>query len=427
VGETLLEVRGLGPSASREARATVREFKLPDIGEGVHEGEVVKWFVKEGDPIREDDPMVEVMTDKVTVQIPSPVTGRVLERRAKEGEIVKVGSVLLVLGEAGEAAAPPSTAAAAPPPPAPHEAAKPAGWKGGMVLASPAVRRLAKDLGVDLEAVRGSGPSGRVTEEDVRRAKAGPVPAAAPEMAAKPAVPIAQAGVEERIPIHGLRKRIHEKMAKSKATAAHFTYVDEVDMTQLVHLRENLKEKGERRGVKLTFLPFIVQAVVAALKEYPTLNATVDDTRGEIVVKRYYNIGIATATEEGLTVTVVHDADTKDLWHLAKEIERLATAAREKRLTLQDVQGSSFTITSLGREGGILATPIINWPEVAILGIHRIEKRPVVRDDQVVIREMMYLSCSFDHRAVDGHVGAAFVASVRNYLEHPATLFVGRE
>jgi len=400
----------------------VKEFRLPDIGEGVHEGEVVKWFVKEGDAIRENDPMVEVMTDKVTVQIPSPHTGHVLQLRASEGETVKVGSVLVVFGEAGET--PPT--AAAPPAPKPEATPSPAKPEAGpapssVVLAAPSVRRLAKELGVDLAAVQGTGSAGRITEEDVRRAKTRPAVMPAP------AVPAVTMGTEERVPIHGLRKRIHEKMAKSKATAAHFTYVEEVDMTQLVHLRDRLRGTAEKRGLKLTYLPFIVKAVIAALKEFPTLNASVDDAHGEIVIKRYYNVGIATATDEGLTVTVVHDADKKDVWSLAGELERLANAAREKKLTLHDVQGSTFTITSLGREGGILATPIINWPEVAILGIHKIEKRPVVRNDQIVIRDMMYLSCSFDHRAVDGHVGAAFVQAVRDYLEHPATIFVSVE
>jgi len=221
-----------------------------------------------------------------------------------------------------------------------------------------------------------------------------------------------------------LRKRIFEKMAKSTSTAAHFTYVEEVDMSQLVHLRDNLKESAERKGLKLTFLPFFIKAALGGLKQFPTLNASVDDAQNELVVKRYFNIGIATATEEGLTVTVVHDADRKDLWGLAQEVERLAEAARDKKLSLFDVQGSTFTITSLGKEGGILATPIINWPEVAILGIHKIEKRPIVRNDQIMVRDMMYLSCSFDHRVIDGHVGAAFVQSVRNNLEHPALLFV---
>ena len=242
-----------------------------------------------------------------------------------------------------------------------------------------------------------------------------------------PAVAVTPSGAEERIPIHGLRKRIFDKMAKSNITAAHFTYVDEVDMTEIVHLRDHLKASADRKGIKLTFLPFFIKAIIAALKEFPALNASVDDERQEIVIKRYYNVGIATATDEGLTVTVVHDADRKDLWDLATEVERLSNAARDKKLTLAEVQGSTFTITSLGKEGGILATPIINWPEVAILGIHKIEKRPVVRNDQIVIRDMMYLSCSFDHRIVDGHIGAAFVQTVRNNLEHPALLFVGVE
>ncbi|MFA5895415.1 MAG: dihydrolipoamide acetyltransferase family protein [Thermoplasmata archaeon] len=404
-----------------------REFKLPDIGEGIHEGEITKWFVKEGDAIKENDPVVEVMTDKVTVQIPSPVTGKILQLRAKEGEVVNVGSVLVVFGEAGETVptAPPAPAASAataipkPAAPAPPSAAI------GEILAAPAVRRLAKELGVDLARVRGGGPGGRILEDDVRSAKAAPVPMTG--VVGKPAVAEAPAGREDRVPIHGLRKRIYDKMAKSKATAAHFTYVEEVDMTQVVGLRDHLGEKAERKNVKLTFLPFIIKATIAALKEHPTLNASVDDERQEIVIKHSFNMGIATATEEGLTVAVIHDADRLGLWDLGKEVDRLATAARERKLTLSEVQGSTFTITSLGKEGGILATPIINWPEVAILGVHKIEKRPVVRDDHIVIREMMYLSCSFDHRVIDGHVGAAFVQSVKNYLEHPATLFVGAE
>ena len=408
-----------------------REFKLPDIGEGVHEGEVVKWFVREGDAVKENDPMVEVMTDKVTVQIPSPVTGKILQLRAKEGEVVKVGSTLVVFGEAGEVPAPmpaPPIRSPLPPAPATRSGSPPVPSvpvPSGDVLAAPAVRRLAKELNVNLAAVRGSGPQGRLTEDDVRKAARGPAMGAA--AAPAPSVAVTPGGAEERIPIHGLRKRIFDKMAKSNVTAAHFTYVDEVDMTEIVHLRDHLKASADRKGIKLTFLPFFVKAIIAALKEFPALNASVDDERQEIVIKRYYNVGIATATDEGLTVTVVHDADRKDLWDLATEVERLSNAARDKKLTLAEVQGSTFTITSLGKEGGIFATPIINWPEVAILGIHKIEKRPVVRNDQIVIRDMMYLSCSFDHRIVDGHIGAAFVQNVRNNLEHPALLFVGEE
>lgn len=406
-----------------------REFKLPDIGEGVHEGEITKWFVKEGDAVKENDPLVEVMTDKVTVEIPSPVTGTILERRGQEGEIVKVGATLVVFGETGEATkyAPQAAPARAPAPPTVTAPPPPPPASGGEVLAAPAVRRLARELGVDLVRLRGTGPGGRITEADVRGASRGAGPGTTPALPPKPAVSVTTAGGEERVPIHGLRKRIYDKMAKSNSTAARFTYVEEVDMSHLVQLRERLNEAGAKKGVKLTFLPFIIKACVAALKEFPTLNASVDDERQEIVLKRYYNLGIATATDEGLTVTVVHEADRKDLWALAAEVERLSSAAREKKLSLQDVQGSTFTITSLGKEGGILATPIINWPEVAILGIHKIEKRPVVRDDHIVIRDMMYVSCSFDHRVIDGHVGAAFVQSVRSYLEHPAMLFVGLE
>jgi pyruvate dehydrogenase E2 component (dihydrolipoamide acetyltransferase) len=409
-----------------------REFKLPDIGEGVHEGEVVKWFVREGDPIKENDPVVEVMTDKVTVQIPSPVTGKILQLRAKEGEVVKVGATLVVFGEAGETAtanpgpvARPTAPLPGPSPsaPSPAQAAPPPGSREPQ--AAPAVRRLAKELNVNLAAIRGSGPQGRITDDDVKRAARTPAVAPKPAVSVAPAAAPSPARGEERIPIHGLRKRIFEKMAKSNAMVAPFTYVEEVDMSQLVHLRDHLKETAERKGTKLTFLPFFIKAVLGSLKEFPTMNASVDDERGEIVVKKYYNIGIATATDEGLTVTVVHDADKKDLWALAKEIERLSNLAREKRLALEDVLGSTFTITSLGKDGGVLATPIVNWPEVAILGVHKIEKRPVVRNDQVTIRDMMNLSCSFDHRVIDGHVGAAFVQNVRSSLEHPALLFVG--
>src|SRR3990170_3739918 len=309
-----------------------KEFKLPDIGEGVHEGEITKWLVKEGDPIKEEQLFVEVMTDKVTVQLPSPFTGKVLKLLAKEGEVVLVGTAIIIVGEEGETA-PTATPAAKEPteakevPPSPTVApAAPA----GEILATPGVRKLARELGVDLAAVRGTGPRGRITEEDVRAAVAGPaaVPAEASVPAvAKPEIPTAKAEVhaalEDRIPLHGIRRRIAEKMQKSKNTAAHFTYVEEVDMTSLVHLREKLKSKAEKKGAKLTYLPFIIRAVVAALKAHPTLNGTLDDEKGEIVVKRYYNIGIATATDAGLIVPVVHDADQKDLYGLAKEIERL--------------------------------------------------------------------------------------------------------
>jgi len=300
-------------------------------------------------------------------------------------------------------------------------------------LATPAVRRLAREMGVDLSGIRGTGPRGRVSEEDVRAAKAAPAVAGPPPVAAAvsesprsppPARSEQPHGLEEHVPIRGIRRLIAERMHKSVTSAAHFTYVEEVDMTALVHLRDKMRGKAEKKGVKLTYLPFIVRALVAALKEHPWLNANLDDERQEIVVKRYYNIGIATATDAGLVVPVIHDADKKDLNGLAVEIERLAEAARVGKLTPKDVAEGTFTITSLGPLGGILATPIINWPEVAIIGIHRIEKRAVVREDRIEVREMMYLTCSFDHRVIDGHVGAAFVETLKEYLEHPALLFM---
>jgi pyruvate dehydrogenase E2 component (dihydrolipoamide acetyltransferase) len=428
------------------------EFRLPDIGEGIHEGEIVKWLVKEGDIVREDQPMVEVMTDKATVEIPAPRAGKILKLNAKEGETVKVGSVLVIIEELGEAKpepkrevveAPPqrepepvaaavsttATAVAAPPPPSPT-AAPPQ-----RVLATPATRKLARELGVDIAQIRGTGPGGRVTDEDVRRFAAArtapqPPPTPSPAPTPPPAAPaFAPSAVvtdrrEERIPLRGIRKRIAEHMHQSKTTAAHFTYVDEVDMTELIQLREQMKQLAEQKSVKLTYLPFIVKASVAALKEMPILNASIDEAKGEIVIKKYYNIGIATATDEGLIVPVIKDADRKSLLEIAMEIERLAKAAREGKVALSDLQGGTFTITSLGALGGLFATPVINYPEVAILGIHEIKKRPVVRDNQIVIRDIMYVSLSFDHRLIDGDVGARFCKKIISYLENPKLLFL---
>jgi pyruvate dehydrogenase E2 component (dihydrolipoamide acetyltransferase) len=427
------------------------EFRLPDIGEGIHEGEIVKWLVKEGDIVREDQPMVEVMTDKATVEIPAPRAGKILKLNAKEGETVKVGSVLVIIEELGEAKpepkrevveAPPqrepepvaaavsttATAVAAPPPPSPTAA------PAQRVLATPATRKLARELGVDISQIRGTGPGGRVTDEDVRRfadARTAPQPPPpSPAPTPSPAAPaFAPSAVvtdrrEERIPLRGIRKRIAEHMHQSKTTAAHFTYVDEVDMTELIQMREQMKPLAEQKGVKLTYLPFIVKASVAALKEMPILNASIDEAKGEIVIKKYYNIGIATATDEGLIVPVIKDADRKSLLEIAMEIERLAKAAREGKVALSDLQGGTFTITSLGALGGLFATPIINYPEVAILGIHEIKKRPVVRDDQIVIRDIMYVSLSFDHRLIDGDVGARFCKKIISYLENPKLLFL---
>lgn len=410
------------------------EFKLPDIGEGVHEGEIVKWLVKEGDRVQEFQPMVEVMTDKATVEIPVPKSGVILKLMAKEGEVVKVGSVLVLIGEPGEAAGPLPAAVAEPARAAPSQP-QPTAFATAVtaprlqrVLATPATRKLARELGVDINLVSGSGPGGRITEQDVRAfaaaLKAGAVTMPLEKPVAAPKVEISPDQREERLPLRGIRKRIAEHMHQAKTTAAHFTYVDEVDMTELVELREQAKSLVEKKGVKLTYLPFIIKALIHALKQYPYLNASIDDAKGEIVIKHYYNIGIATATEEGLIVPVVKDADKKSILELAAEVERLANKAREGKLSLEELRGGTFTITSLGALGGLFATPIINYPESAILGVHEIKKRPVIRDGQIVIRDIMLLSLSFDHRLIDGHVGAMFAKEVIKYLEDPKLLLM---
>lgn len=419
------------------------EFRLPDIGEGVHEGEIVKWLVKEGDFVKEDQPMVEVMTDKATVEIPAPRAGKIVKLNGKEGEVVKVGTVLVVIEEIGAAPRPepkrepvaaPAPQLAQPTPTATPSATATAAPAPARVLATPATRKLARELGVDITQIHGTGPGGRITDEDVRRfaeaRTAAPASVSAPTPMPQPAAPtytpspISADRREERVPLRGIRKRMSERMHQSKTTAAHFTYVDEVDVTELVAFREQMRALAEKKGVKLTYLPFIVKACVAALKEMPLLNASLDDTKGEIILKKYYNIGIATAIEDGLVVPVVHDADRKSLLEIASEIQRLAEVARQGKLTPADIQGSTFTITSLGALGGLFATPIINYPEVAILGVHEIKRRPVVRENQIVIRDVMLLSLSFDHRIIDGYTGATFCQKVKRYLEDPKLLLL---
>ncbi len=412
-----------------------KEFVLPDIGEGLTEGEIIKWFVEVGQEIKENDPLVEVMTEKVNVEIPSPFTGTVLRILAAEGQVVNVGDPIVVVGEEGEETsekevAPPeeevpeeAPAEEAPPEEVeevPAEAEAPA---AGKILAAPAVRRLARELDVDLSLVKGTGPRERITAKDVEEFSKAREAAPEEVLPAKEAVAVEE-DLVERVPIHGVRRTISDRMLRSKSTAAHFTYVEEVDVTELVALREKAVAWAEEKGAKLTYLPFMLKALVAALKEHPSLNATVDWEKNEVLQKKYYNIGIATATEQGLMVSVVKQADQKTVLELAEEIEDLSKRAREGKLTLHDVQDSTFTVTSLGAQGGLLATPIINPPEVAILGIHKIVKRPVVRDGQIVVRDVMNVSLSFDHRIIDGHVGAAFTQTLVRYLEDPGLLML---
>jgi pyruvate dehydrogenase E2 component (dihydrolipoamide acetyltransferase) len=428
------------------------EFKLPDIGEGVTEGEIVSWLVKPGDVVKEDQPMVEVMTDKATVTITSPRAGRVLETRGSVGTVVPVHQVLVVFeldnghtavahtnGKNEPAATavgdiketlPGMSPAAAPPPQATSGGGGLQSYFNEKPLATPATRKLARDMNVDLRAVPPSGPQGRVTKTDVESfAKGGAVriqdsPKIAPQPVKHEPVKIAHGAVEERVPFAGLRRRIATKMAQSVHTAAHFTFVEECDVTKLKELRARLKGPAEAQGVKLSFLPFIVKAVVAALKKHAILNSALDESTNELVYRKYYNIGIAASTDAGLIVPVVKDADRRSVLDIAKEIDRVATDAKHGKSKVEDLQGSTFTITSLGADGGLFATPIINFPEVAILGVHRMKERPVVQNGQIVIGNVMLLSLSFDHRIVDGHVGAAFAYEIIRYLEEPDRLFL---
>jgi len=411
------------------------EFKLPDIGEGVAEGEILKWFVKEGENVKEDQPLVEVMTDKVNVQIPSPRSGLVSRVLAKEGETVKVGQTILVISEDGE-----KKPEFTPSSPVPREttslpgAPRPGLFGSGTttttttttarVLATPATRRLARELNVDISTLKGGGPQGRVTDEDVRSAAQRGAQGATRmvPVTATSAVVTQPSKKEQAIPLRGIRRTIAERMVKSRDTAAHVTHVDEADVTELVLIREALKGSAEKRGVKLTYLPLIVKALIPALKEFPYLNSSLDEQSGNIILKGYYNFGIAVDTEQGLVVSVVKDADTKDIFTLAGEIEKLAEKARAGQLSLEEVHGSTFTITNVGAIGGLFATPIINLPDVAILGVYKIVKRPVFREGKVDVRDMMYISLTFDHRVVDGAYAARFTTRVIETIQDPKKL-----
>src|SRR5512137_1100183 len=417
------------------------EFLLPDIGEGVVEAEILKWFVKEGDVVAEDQPLAEVMTDKATVTIPSPKRGTVTRLLWKEGDVAKVHHPLVEMElEGGAAAVAPVVPLPKPPPPAPpapgpasdvraavaeavHRASPGA---QGRALATPAVRALARRMGIDLQRVPGTGPGGRVTKDDVQgqAGSNGHAAGHALQVEARAAAAGAAPGTVEVIPVRGLRRRIAEKMARSKRTAAHFTFVEQVDATELVAMKDRMARAAGAEGVRVTFLPFVLKATVAALRKFPQLNASFDEERGEIHQKHWYDLGIAAATDQGLTVPVVRHADRRSIVDLAREIERLGADSRAGKLRPDDVGNSTFTVTSLGALGGMFATPVINFPEVAILGVHRIRPTPVVRDGQVVVRDVLYVSLTSDHRVVDGQEAAAFTYEVIRHLEDPSLLFL---
>jgi pyruvate dehydrogenase E2 component (dihydrolipoamide acetyltransferase) len=511
----------------------VREFKLPDVGEGLTEAEIVNWLVEPGDTVSEDQPVAEVETDKAVVEVPAPVNGTVKEILAEEGEMVPVGTVIITFEVEGEAPEPEADAEPEAEPAEPadgetadSESAKPEEVEAtsGRVFAAPSARRLARELGVNIEAVEGSGPGGRVTETDVREAAdssggeetaaeaesgsevksatrkisdegeaetdgteaavSGAAPesiesadrertlaapatrklaeekgvdldavpteetkdgepfvtseqvqqyaetqqaaqAADAEAVATGAEAAAEAGGEdERIPYRGIRKTIGKQMEKSKYTAPHVTHHDDVDVTRLVETRGRLKEAAEARDTKLTYMPFVVKAVIAGLKEYPNLNSQLDEDAEEIVLKGDYNIGVATATDAGLMVPVVKNADRKGMLEIADEMRELIGKARDRSIAREEMQGGTFSITNFGAIGGEYATPIINYPETAILGLGAIKDKPRVVNGEVVPRKVMTLSLSIDHRVIDGAEAAQFVNTVKEYLEEPELLLL---
>lgn len=385
------------------------EFKLPDIGEGVVEGEIVSWFVEKGDSIEEDQPLVEIMTDKVTVEIPSPRNGKIIERTGEEGQIIEVGATLVVIAES-EADTVNKTVRTKfktqdvkkPSVISPKEIKR---SDNRDVLTTPAIRKLAHQMGIDLNEIKGTGLEGRIVQEDLHQYHNNQ--ADTPEDT-------------ETIPYRGLRRKIGSQLLLSKKTMPHYTYVEEVDVTELVILKKKLEKN--HKDVRLTYLPFVMRAVAAGLKEYPLLNSTLNEEAEVIQLQKRFNLGIATAAPEGLIVPVVKDVDTKNVLQLAKEISDLTESARAGETKIEDLQGGTFTLTSLGTLGGIAATPIINLSQVAILGINKISQKPVVRDGQIVIRNIMNLSISLDHRVVDGIVAAEFLHHVIRLLEDPNEL-----
>ena len=440
-----------------KSASSVREFKLPDLGEGMHEAEIVEWLVKAGDTLKLDQMMVKVETDKTIVEIPSPVAGRVSEIRVQGGQVAKVGDVLVVFetsanGEASNAsksagASPTGVVSAAQ---TTSASPQPAVERGrSRVLAPPAVRKLAFELGVDLEQVSPSHANGRVSIDDVRAyaelAKGAPArpessaPAAEPE-AVQPAAMAQSAALaeqkeekeiqpvsavqEKREPLKGLRKRIAEHMERAWRIVPHATAFDEVDGSGLVALRQALKPEVEKRGVRLTYIPILIKLLIPVLKQFPIFNASLDEERREIVYKRAYHIGVATASPEGLLVPVLRNADQLTLLDIARELERLIEGARKRTLSLAELSGSTFTLNNVGSFGGGSGTPIINYPEVAILAVGRLQEKAIVEQGQVLVRPMMPLALSFDHRLIDGAMSAAFLGRFKELVENPQQLLL---
>ncbi|MEK4249946.1 dihydrolipoamide acetyltransferase family protein [Paenibacillus sp. FSL W7-1287] len=410
------------------------EYRFPELGEGLHEGEIVKVLIAPGQAVTDDDIIMEVQNDKAVVEVPCPVNGKVVEVLMKDGDVKKVGEVVAIIEAEGEIpegfGAPAEEAKEEAPAPAAssaQEAAAAPVAESAVVLATPSVRKFAREQGVDITQVSGTGKNGRVTREDIAGFN-GAAPAAAAPAAQEAAAPAAAAAPvasgdayrpEERVPFKGIRKIIAGAMSKSVYTAPHVTIMDEVDVTELVALRTKYKPYAEQRGSKLTYLPFIVKALVSACREFPIMNSTLDEANQEIVYRKYYNIGIATDTENGLIVPVVEDADRKNLFAIADKIKDLAVRGRDGKLAANELRGSTITISNIGSAGGMFFTPVINFPEVAILGTGRISEKAVVRNGELVAAPVMALSLSFDHRLIDGATAQNFMNHIKKLLAQP--------
>jgi len=433
-----------------------KDVQLPEIGEGVTEGELVRWLVKPGDAVKPDQPLVELMTDKATVEVPSPAGGTVKELKFKEGDVIKVGAAFVILDEGGAAAsapapkaapAPAPAAAKAPAAPAPAAMAPKTGFNkpapavsasGGSadvypppmdvhVLATPSTRRLAREANVDINNIQGTGLAGRVTRDDVLKSQGATgagMPTYAPPRLEDLQGFVSQQGKEDREPLRGIRKKIAENMQMAKHIIPHFTLMDEANVTSLVKMREDLKDAAEKKGVKVTYLPFVMKALIATIREFPKFNSSIDDNAQEIVSKKYFNVGFAADTPNGLVVPVLKDADRKTIFQLSAEILDLAKRARDGKLKLEEMKGATFTVTNIGSVGGTYATPIINHPEVAIFGMYKIQDRPYVVDGQLEIAKFMNFTVTCDHRLIDGAEAARFLSAFIKRIENPGLLMM---
>jgi len=426
-------------------------FKMPDLGEGTVEAELVAWHVKVGDHVAEDQVMAEVMTEKAAVEVPAPVTGRVVSLTGGPGDMVRVGAELIVFETESDESLLPAPAPAAPveaqpavravavepapqvsppiasaePPVRPAAPGPAEAVRAGRVMASPASRRRARQAGIDLAQVHGSGPHGRITRQDVDAALGGAAPAAPSAPAAKrPSLTLAMRTGTEEIKVIGVRRVIANRMTDAKRNIPHFAYVEEVDVTELEALRQHLNAKAPKGSTPLTYLPFLIAALARVLEQYPQCNAWFDTERNVVIRHRALHAGVATQTPDGLKVPVVRHAEARTLWDLADEIKRVSDAARSGKATKEELSGSTITVTSLGKLGGIVSTPIINAPEMGIIGVNKAIERPVVLNGTIAVRRIMNLSSSFDHRFVDGYDAAAMVQALKDLLEHPATIFI---